>query len=73
MGAWFLTIANAHLFAAFIAKLTGGGGDGKELTGKEAVLQYSNIFQNVAWIAFGAAALLVLLTPMVKKLMGDVK
>ncbi len=72
MGAWFLTIANAHLFAALIAKLTGGG-DGEKLTGKLAVLQYANIFQNVAWIAFGAAALLVLLTPMVKKLMGDVK
>ena len=57
MGAWFLTIANAHLLAAAVAGLTGSGKTeaGEELTGTAAVMQYSDVFQQVAYVAFGAA------------------
>ena len=52
---------------------TGGSGDGEELTGKAAVMQYSNVFETVAYIAFGSAVVMILLTPLVKKLMQGVK
>jgi POT family proton-dependent oligopeptide transporter len=73
MGAWFLTIANAHLIAAAIAALTGGSEDGAELTGYEAVQQYGHVFDQVGWFGLGAAVLLLALSPFLKKMVRGVQ
>ena len=88
MGAWFLTIANAHLLAAAIAKLTTGGGDwcvGADpataaaavekcppATGTEALAQYSSVFKDVALVLVVGALIIAALSPWVKKLMKGV-
>ena len=74
MGAWFLTIANAHLFAAAIAKLTGERTEsGEELTGTAALEQYSAVFSQVFYFAMASGLFLLLLTPFLKKLMKGVQ
>lgn len=73
MGAWFLTIANAHLAAAAIAKLTASGNSGdKPATGMAALQQYSDVFQQVALTMVVAGAVMAALAPFVKKLMKGV-
>jgi POT family proton-dependent oligopeptide transporter len=73
MGAWFLTIANAHLVAAGIARLTGGGGDGDPLGGTAAIAQYAGVFNQVFYFAAIAGTLLLATAPLVHRLMKDVK
>lgn len=74
MGAWFLTIANAHLVAAFVAGLTGGDEESRgTLEGTAALRQYSTVFEQVFYVAIAAGVLLLILTPFLKKLMHGVK
>jgi POT family proton-dependent oligopeptide transporter len=78
MGGWFLTIANAHILAAAVAGLTSKGKAGvaveaAAVSGKVAVQQYADVFQQVFYVALASAALLMLLTPFVKKLMKGVE
>lgn len=73
MGAWFLTISNAHILASNIAKLTASDSGDKKLEGKAALANYASVFGDVFMIAMGAAVLLFILTPFIKKLMPDVK
>ncbi len=75
MGAWFLTFANAHLVAAAISSLTGdgGGADGAELTRTEELAQYATVFEQVFYFAIISGAVLLLLSPFIKRLMSGVR
>jgi POT family proton-dependent oligopeptide transporter len=72
MGAWFLTIANAHIFAAGIAALTGEGAEG-ELEGRAAVLRYSEVFHGVFLFVVVAGVVLLVLSPLIRRLIPDVR
>ncbi|MBI4606583.1 MAG: peptide MFS transporter [Planctomycetes bacterium] len=74
MGAWFLTIANAHIIAAAVAKLTGSGAqEGTSLTGKAALGQFSAVFGDVFLFAAAAGIFLIVISPLVKRLLAGVK
>ncbi|MDR7128227.1 POT family proton-dependent oligopeptide transporter [Algoriphagus sp. 4150] len=65
MGIWFLSIALGNLFAGLIAGEASGGTD-------EALAQMPDQYMLIVYTVFGSAALLFLLRPMIKKMMGDV-
>ena len=72
MGAWFLTIAFAHHFAAQIAKLTTADGDGAQLLSHADKLKnYTDVFQLVAMMAAAAGVLLLILTPILRRGMHE--
>ena len=73
MGAWFLTMAFAHHFAAQIAKLTTGSPDGVSvsLSPVQQLENYTSVFHLVAMLAAGAGVLLVLLTPILTRMMHE--
>jgi len=71
MGAWFLTISNAHLIAAALA------GEAAKVD-KDAPAQvkldgYEVVFTDITMFGCGAGALLIIMTPFVKKLLCGVK
>jgi POT family proton-dependent oligopeptide transporter len=70
MGAWFLSISGAQYLAGQIAALTGaaGGAAGGEAVAPTKSLEiYTGVYQNSALFIFGAALLLLLLVPLLKK------
>lgn len=77
MGCWFLTISFAHHIAGAIAKLTGGSGDTEAASeGLDAVATlpiYSGVFWEIFVVSTGAALLLLVLSPVLKKWMHGVK
>jgi proton-dependent oligopeptide transporter, POT family len=78
MGAWFLTMANAHVVAAAIAKLTAGGGAAegevaREVARAEALVRYATVFEHVFYTAMVAGVILMALTPLIKRLMRGVE
>lgn len=71
MGAWFLSSAAANSVAASIASLTGDAGTTAELGAHESLAIYGDVFTNVAWVAGGLGALLLLLSgPLRRRLHG---
>ncbi|HHH11831.1 MAG TPA: MFS transporter [Sorangium sp.] len=75
MGIWFLSSSIAHQAGKFIANLTTGPEDAgnKVMTAVESLPVYTGVFMNVGYIACGAAAILLVLSPVIKKLMHGVK
>ncbi len=69
MGAWFLSIASAQYLAAILAQLTGeaGGEGGRALPPPESLPIYTEVFSLITWMALGAAAVLFVLSPRVKR------
>ncbi|HAQ69386.1 peptide MFS transporter [Salibacteraceae bacterium] len=73
MGAWFLSFAIANYVGGKIAALTGGhGDDGVVLTAAEGLDKYLSVFSIIGFVLLGIAAILILLSKRLEKLMHGV-
>jgi|688.fasta_scaffold03443_19 POT family proton-dependent oligopeptide transporter len=74
MGTWFLASAYGQYGAGLIgAALAKGDSIGENLTNSQKLTQYTDGFQSIGYIAIGAGFLLIIISPLLKKLMQDVK
>ncbi len=69
MGIWFLSSSIAHQAGKFIATETAS----ENLLPTESLTIYTGVFMNVGYIALGAAAVLFVLSPFLKKGMHGVR
>jgi proton-dependent oligopeptide transporter, POT family len=71
MGMWFL----ASAYGQYVAGILGAGMStpDENASAIEKLTTYTNGYQQLAWIAFGAGLVLFILSPVIKKLMHDVK
>ena len=71
MGAWFLATAFSQYLAGLIAKLTGvtENGEGEQVVPPpiETVNVYGDVFQQIALVAIGSAAVLFILAPLLNR------
>lgn len=65
MGTWFFASATGNFAAGLIASATGGEGVGEE-AGKQVVL---DVYSTVGWYAVGIGVLVMVVSPLIKKLM----
>ncbi len=71
MGAWFLATAYSEFIAAQISKLAAIDlHEGEVLNIDAARDVYATLFDKLLWVGLATAAVLLLLTPILKKLMG---
>jgi proton-dependent oligopeptide transporter, POT family len=73
MGVWFLSSSLAHILAAIIAQQTSADTIGGQVVDPSAQLQsYISVFTAVGILGVATGLLLLLLSPILKKWMGDV-
>ena len=74
MGLWFLASAYAFNLGGFIGRkmAIGGKADGADVSGFDSLDAYTFGFENIAYLAFGAALFAFLLAPFMKKWMGNI-
>jgi amino acid/peptide transporter (Peptide:H+ symporter), bacterial len=65
MGIWFLSVSLGNLFAGLIAGEASGGTE-------EALAQMPDQYMLIVYTVIGSAALLFILRPMIRKMMGNV-
>lgn len=65
MGTWFFASATGNFAAGLIAAATGGEGVG-ETAGKAVVL---DVYSTVGWFAIGVGVVVMVISPLIKKLM----
>jgi POT family proton-dependent oligopeptide transporter len=71
MGSWFLSIAFAHKIAGFLGQLIAGPGG--EISPDAALTTFSQVY--LTWgvyVVLGAAALLLILSPLLRKWMHGI-
>lgn len=74
MGAWFLSFAIANYVGGKIASLTGGhGDDGAVLSAAEGLDKYLSVFSTIGFVLLGIAAILIVFSKKLEKLMHGVK
>ncbi|WP_395043595.1 oligopeptide:H+ symporter, partial [Flavobacterium sp.] len=74
MGTWFLASAYGQYGAGLIgAALAKGDTSGENLTNSQKLIQYTDGYQSIGYIAIGAGILLILISPLLKKVMQEVK
>ncbi len=66
MGSWFFASATANFVAGMIAAAAGAEGLEGEAAGKTAVL---DVYSTVGWIAVGVGIVILVVSPLVKRLM----
>ena len=72
MGAWFLYSGLSNFLAGVIASTTGAETIGGQLTDVAAAkATYTAVYTQVGLIAIGVAVVMLLISPIIKKLMGD--
>jgi POT family proton-dependent oligopeptide transporter len=72
MGAWFLYSGLSNFLAGVIASSTGAETIGGQLTDVAAAkATYIEIYSQVGMIAMGVAVAMLLISPIIKKMMGD--
>tara|TARA_B100000678_G_scaffold284661_1_gene286549 strand:+ start:16697 stop:18505 length:1809 start_codon:yes stop_codon:yes gene_type:complete len=70
MGAWFLYSGLSNYLAGVIARTTGAETIGGQLTDVAAAKAgYASVYSNVAYVAMGIAVVMLLISPIIKKLM----
>jgi POT family proton-dependent oligopeptide transporter len=72
MGSWFLSIAFAHKIAGFLGQLIAGPG-GDEVSKDTALTAFTDVY--LFWgvyVVLGAALLLLLLSPLLRKWMHGI-
>lgn len=70
MGTWFLASAYGQYGAGLIgAALAQGEGSGENLTNFEKLVQYTNGYQSIGYIAIAAGAVLIVFSPLLRKVM----
>lgn len=72
MGVWFLSSAFAFQIVGFIGEQLAVESSDINVGGLETLTIYTNGFHLIALYAMGAGALVLLLSPLMKKLLGDV-
>ncbi|MEM8561399.1 MAG: oligopeptide:H+ symporter [Pseudomonadota bacterium] len=73
MGAWFLATAYSEFVAAQIAKLASVDTvDGQVVDVADALARYTSLFNDLLYTGLGVAVVLVLLTPVLKKMMHGI-
>ena len=75
MGTWFFTFAGGNFLASQIAQLTGTveGGEGVELSRADSFAIYENVYSNIGLFAMGTGVLLIIISPLLKRLLHGVK
>jgi dipeptide/tripeptide permease len=74
MGVWFLSSSLAHILAGIIAQQTAADTIGGQVVDPSAQLQsYVSVFTAVGILGVATGVLLLLLSPILKKWMGDVR
>lgn len=74
MGTWFLASAYGQYGAGLIgAALAKGDGSSENLSNFDKLTQYTNGYQSIGYIAVAAGLLLIVISPLLKKLMKEVK
>lgn len=72
MGAWFLFSGLSNYLSGVIASYTGAETIGGRLTDREAALAgYAEVYSQVGLIAMAIAVLMLIISPLIKKMMGD--
>ena len=72
MGAWFLFSGLSNYLSGVIASYTGAETIGGQLTDREAALAgYSQVYSQVGLIAMAIAVGMLIISPFIKKMMGD--
>jgi proton-dependent oligopeptide transporter, POT family len=66
MGTWFFASATGNFAAGLIASATGSEAASSGGAGQQAVL---DVYSNIGWIAIGAGVVVILISPLIKKLM----
>jgi proton-dependent oligopeptide transporter, POT family len=66
MGTWFFASATGNFAAGLIAAATGAEGAAGEAAGKDTVL---NVYSTVGWVAIGVGVVVLVISPLIKKLM----
>lgn len=70
MGAWFLYSGLSNFLAGVIAKGTGAETIGGQLTDVAAAkATYADVYSNVGYVAMGIAVVMLIISPIIKKLM----
>ena len=73
MGAWFLATAYSEFVAAQLAKLAAiDTHEGEVLSISEALASYTELFEFLLWLGLGAGVVLLLLSPILKKMMRGI-
>lgn len=73
MGVWFLSSSVAHIAAGVIAKATSTDTVAGVVTSPELALQtYGSIFGTIGWTGVGVGAVLLVLSPLLKKGMAGI-
>jgi len=72
MGAWFLYSGLSNFLSGVIARTTGAETIGGQLTNVAAAKAgYIEVYTNVAYVAMGISVVMLLISPIIKKLMHD--
>ena len=72
MGVWFLSSAFAFQIVGFISKQLAIESTDVNVGGLETLSTYTNGFHLIAMYSLGAGAIVILFSPLMKKLMGNV-
>ena len=74
MGAWFLASAYSEFVAVQLAKLAAiESVDGGVVDIELALASYTNLFTSLLGIGLGAAAIMLVISPLLKKMMRGVR
>jgi POT family proton-dependent oligopeptide transporter len=72
MGAWFLFSGLSNYLSGVIASFTGAETIGGQITDREAALAgYADVYSQVGLIAMGIAVGMLIISPLIKRMMGD--
>lgn len=74
MGTWFLASAYGQYGAGLIgAALAKGDSSVENPTNLQKLAQYTNGYESIGYIAIGSGILLIIISPLIRKMMGGVK
>lgn len=70
MGCWFLATAYSEFVAAQLAKLAAVDTSGGQVTDTgAALLRYTDLFEKLGWVGLAVGAILLLLSPLLRRMM----
>lgn len=73
MGTWFLASAYGQYGAGLIGSALASDESGKNLTNVEKLEQYTSGYEMIGYISLAAGVVMILLSPVIRKLMAEVK
>lgn len=73
MGTWFLAGAYGQYGAGLIGAAMAQSEGSENATSFEKLQLYTSGYESIGWISLGAGAVLILISPLIRKLMGEVK